>query len=69
VRPYLFSPGRDARKDAALLLAYFGESSDVARLEAIYRSDPDEELRWIGAIVVRETGRRTADSLKRCLLL
>jgi hypothetical protein len=35
VRPLLASPDRDARKDAAVLLATFGDSSDVARLEAI----------------------------------
>jgi hypothetical protein len=58
VRPLLRAEGPLARRDAAIFVAYFGDSTDKGRLEAVYRGDPVEELRWIGAIGVREMERR-----------
>lgn len=47
-----------ARRDAAILLAYFGDASDVAALEWLHQNEPTEETRWICAIGVREMRRR-----------
>lgn len=58
VLPYLASLDEQARGDAAVLLAYFGDATDKARLEGLYLGDPSEEVRWLGAIGVREMARR-----------
>lgn len=58
VRGELSSPDPLARKDAAVLLSYFGDASDGPRLEALHLGDPVEEIRWIAAIGLREMRRR-----------
>lgn len=58
ILPHLASVDEQARGDAAVLLAYFGDATDKARLEVLYLGDPSEEVRWIAAIGVREMERR-----------
>jgi HEAT repeat protein len=58
VRARLKSQDALARRDAALLLAHFGDGTDVAALEWLYQNEPVEETRWVCAIGIHEMRRR-----------
>jgi hypothetical protein len=58
VRDQLVAKDPIARKAAAVLLAHFGDKTDVPRLENLYQHDPEDDVRWVGAIGVREMRRR-----------